>query len=289
MASSTRSSATRPVATLTISFGLVAIPVKLYSATVASERLSFHLVRRSDGSRVKEQYVAVNDGKLVQRNDMAKGYEFAKGKHVVFSTEELKMLEDATSTALDIVEFVPLDSVDPIYFMATYYLMPDKGGSKPYALLTTALQEERSCAVGKWTSRGKEHVVIIRPIQNGLALHQLHFKAELRDLKDLGYDSAKVTAPEVKLARQLISHLSAAQFDADEFSDEHRARVQAEIKKKIQGKEISLAQSSAEKPRDNVIDMMDALKASLEAQGGKSTARKTSKRARGATRPRKTA
>lgn len=233
--------------------------------------------------------MAVNDGKLVERSDMAKGYEFAKGKHVVFSTEELKLLEDATSAALDIVEFVPLDSVDPIYFMAAYYLMPDKGGLKPYALLTSALQEERRCAVGKWTSRGKEHVVIIRPIQNGLALHQLHFRAELRNLKDLGYDSAKVTAAEVKLARQLITHLSAQQFDANEFADEHRARVQSEIKKKIQGKEISLAETAAVKPRDNVINLMDALKASLEAKGGKSTARKTPKRMRGATRPRKTA
>jgi len=289
MPSNTRSAATRPIASLTISFGLVAIPVKLYSATVASEKLAFHLVRRSDGSRVKEQYVAVNDGKLVQRSDMAKGYEFAKGKHVIFSAEELKMLEDATSTALEIVEFVPLDSVDPIYFMASYYLMPDKGGIKPYALLTTALEEEGRCAVGKWTSRGKEHVVIVRPIQNGLALHQLHFRAELRNLKDLGYGSVKVTASEVKLARQLITHLSAGQFDADKFADEHRARVRAEIKKKIQGKEISLAETPAEKPRDNVINLMDALKASLGARGGKSTARKTPKRMRGAARPRKTA
>jgi DNA end-binding protein Ku len=287
MPSNTPPSATRPIASLTISFGLVAIPVKLYSATVASERLAFHLVRRSDGSRIKEQYVAVNDGKLVERTDMAKGYEFAKGKHVVFTAEELKMLEDATSTALDIVEFVPLDSIDPIYFMASYYLLPDKGGAKPYALLATALQEERRCALGKWTSRGKEHVVIIRPIQNGLALHQLHFSAELRELKDLGYGSTKVTAPEVKLARQLISHLSAQQFDPNEFADEHRARVQAEIKKKIQGKEISLAETPAEKPRDNVINLMDALKASLESKGGKGTARKTPRRS--GTRPRKTA
>jgi DNA end-binding protein Ku len=288
MPSNIRRPPTRPIASLTISFGLVAIPVKLYSATVASERLAFHLVRRSDGSRVKEQYVAVNDGKLVDRADMAKGYEFAKGKHVVFSTEELKVLEDATSTALDIVEFVPLESVDPIYFMATYFLLPDKGGAKPYALLTTALVEEGRCAVGKWTSRGKEHVVIIRPAQNGLALHQLHFRAELRELKDLGYDSTRVTAPEVKLARQLISHLSVQKFDPNEFADEHRARVQAEIKKKIEGKEISLAEMPAEQPRDNVINLMDALKASLGSKSEKRAVRKAPKK--GATsRSRKTA
>jgi DNA end-binding protein Ku len=273
--------ASRPIATLTISFGLVAIPVKLYSAIVASERIAFHLLRKSDGSRVKEQYVAANDGKLVERSDMVKGYEFAKGKHVMFSAEELKVLEDATSPSLEIAQFVPLDSVDPVYFMATYYLLPDKGGAKPYALLATALNEEQRCAVGKWTSRGKEHVIVIRPIKDGLALHQLHFKAEVRELKDLGYDAAKVSDSEVKLARQLIDHLSAKQFDPNEFKDEHRARVQAQIKKKVQGKEISLADAPAEAPRSNVVNLMDALKASLAGKGGGSVQRRASKKASG--------
>jgi DNA end-binding protein Ku len=254
----------RPIASLSISFGLVAIPVKLYSAVVASERLAFHLLRKSDGSRIKEQFVAVNDGKQVERADMVKGYEFSKGKHVAFTVDELKVLEDATSPALDIVQFVPLESVDPVYFMATYYLLPDKGGAKPYALLSTALSEERQCAVGKWTSRGKEHVIIIRPAGKGLALHQLHFGAEVRDLEDLGYEPATVTQPEVKLARQLIEHLSAQRFDPNEFADEHRARVLQEIKKKIQGKDISASEEPARKPRDNVVNIMDALKASLK-------------------------
>jgi DNA end-binding protein Ku len=273
--------ASRPIASLTISFGLVAIPVKLYSAIVASQRIAFHLLRKSDGSRVKEQFVAANDGKLVDRSDMVKGYEFSKGKHVMFTAEELKVLEDATSPSLEIAQFVPLDSVDPVYFMATYYLLPDKGGAKPYALLATALNEERRCAVGKWTSRGKEHIIVIRPIKNGLALHQLHFKAEVRDLKDFGYEAAKVADSEVKLARQLIDHLSAKQFDPNEFKDEHRARVQAEIKKKVQGKEISLADAPAESPRSNVINLMDALKASLARKGAASAQRKASKKAGG--------
>jgi len=266
--------ATRPIASLSISFGLVAIPVKLYSAVIASERLAFHLLRKSDGSRVKEQYVAVNDGKQVDRADMVKGYEFSKGKHVTFTADELKVLEDATSPALDIVQFVPLESVDPVYFMATYYLLPDKGGAKPYALLSTALTEERRCAVGKWTSRGKEHVIIIRPAGKGLALHQLHFGAEVRDLKGLGYTPVSVTQPEVKLARQLIAHLSAKRFDANEFVDEHRARVLQEIKKKAQGKDIALSDAPREKPRDNVISIMDALKASIDK---KASGRKVAK------------
>jgi DNA end-binding protein Ku len=272
-------SQTRPIASLTISFGLVAIPVKLYSATIASERLAFHLLRKSDGSRIKEQFVAVNDGKRVERAEMAKGYEFTKGKHVIFTMQELKLLEDATSPSLEIAEFVPLESVDPVYFMATYYLLPDKGGAKPYALLTTALIEEHRCAVGKWTSRGKQHVIIIRPIKHGLALHQLHFKTEIRELEDLGYDPSKVSASEVKLARELIDHLSAKRFDPNAFVDEHRARVRAEIKKKIQGKEISFAEAPAQKPRDNVINLMDALKASLQAKSGRIPARKSVQKA----------
>jgi DNA end-binding protein Ku len=271
--------ATRPIATLTISFGLVAIPVKLYPATVSSERISFHLLRKTDGSRLKEQFVAVNDGKLVDRSDMVKGYEFAKGKHVVFTPEELKVLEDATSPALEIAKFVPLDSVDPIYFMASYYLLPDKGAAKPYALLATALRQEGRCAVGKWTYRGKEHVIIIRAVDGGLILHQLHFKAEVRELKDFGRDTTKVSDAEVKLARQLIDHLSAKRFDPNEFVDEHRERIQAEIKKKVQGKEISLAEPQGEKRGANVINLMDALKASLEERGNSRKAKASNKAA----------
>ena len=272
--------AVRPIANLTISFGLVAIPVSMYSAIVTSERIAFHLLRKSDGSRVKEQYVAVNDGKLVKRTDMVKGYEFAKDKHVTFTADELKALEDATSPTLQIAQFVPLESVDPLYFMATYYLLPDQSGEKPYALLSTALSQEHQCAVGKWTSRGKEHIIIIRPIQAGLALHQLHFKAEVRDLKDLGYRATQVSESEVKLARQLIHQLSAKQFDPNEFVDEHHARVQAEIKKKLQGKKMSFDNVPAVAPRSNVINLMEALKASLQKRGKDSTSKKQPKKTR---------
>src|ERR1700761_3752139 len=133
----------RSIASLTISFGLVAIPVKLYSAIASADRISFNLLRRSDGSRVKQQYVAVNDGKLVERSEMTKGYEFAKDQYVLFSPEELKALEDATSHSIDIGQFVPLNSVDPVFFDGTSYLAPDKGGAKPYSLLTTALRQSK--------------------------------------------------------------------------------------------------------------------------------------------------
>src|ERR1700691_4085216 len=152
----------RSIASLTISFGLVAIPVKLYSATVSSERISFNLLRQKDGSRVKQQYVAVNDGKIVERSEMVKGYEFAKDQYVMFSPEEIKALEEVGTRSIDVQEFVPLASVDPVYFNNTYYLAPDKGGAKPYTLFATVLRETQRCAVGRWATRGREYVVILR-------------------------------------------------------------------------------------------------------------------------------
>jgi DNA end-binding protein Ku len=282
----------RSIASLTISFGLVAIPVKLYSATVSSERLSFNLLRQKDGSRVKQQYIAVNDGKPVERSEMVKGYEFAKDQYVMFSPEELKALEDTTSHAIDIGQFVPLDSVDPVYFDGTYYLAPDKGGAKPYTLLATALRKAHQCAVGRWISRGKEHIVVIRPLDDGLAMHQLHFKAEVRDLKDLGIEPAAVSDPELKLAQQLIDHLAAKRFDPNEYADEHKARVQAAIEKKVEGQEVSLAEAPVANRGGNVIDLMEALRASIDSRGSKSAdlkQRKAPKRAPAAGASRKSA
>jgi len=282
----------RSIASLTISFGLVAIPVKLYSATVSSERISFNLLRQKDGSRVKQQYVAVNDGKPVERSEMVKGYEFAKDQYVMFSPEELKTLEDATTHAIDIGQFVPLDSVDPLYFDGTYYLAPDKGAAKPYTLLATALRKANQCAVGRWISRGKEHIVIIRALEDGLAMHQLHFKAEVRDLKELGVEAAPVSEPELKLARQLIDHLAAKRFDPNEYADEHKARVEAAIQRKVDGKQVTLAEAPESTKSGNVIDLMEALRASIDARGSKATdlkERKAPKRAAAQASSRKTA
>ena len=272
----------RSIASLTISFGLVAIPVKLYSATVSAERLSFNLLRQNDGSRVKQQYVAVNDGKPVERSEMVKGYEFAKDQYVMFSADELKALEDTTTHAIDIGQFVPLDSVDPLYFDGTYYLAPDKGGAKPYTLLATALRKAKQCAVGRWISRGKEHIVVIRALADGLAMHQLHFKAEVRDLKDLGVEAAPVSEPELKLASQLIDQLAAKRFDPNEYADEHKARVEAAIQRKVDGKEVSIAEGPVATLGGNVIDLMEALRASIDARGSKAAdlkERKAPKRA----------
>ena len=263
----------RSIASLTISFGLVAIPVKLYSATSSSERISFNLLRQRDGSRVKQQYVAVNDGALVERSEMTKGYEFAKGQYVMFSAEELKTLEDTTTHTIDITQFVPLDSVDPIYFDGTYYLAPDKGGAKPYSLLATALKKAKQCAVGRWISRGKEHIVVLRPMDEGLAMHQLHFKAEVRSIKDLGVETSPVSDAELKLANKLIDQLAAKRFDPNEYVDEHRARVEAAVQRKVEGKEVSFAEPPTVEGVSNVVDLMEVLKASLSARGGKAEAK----------------
>jgi DNA end-binding protein Ku len=280
----------RSIASLTISFGLVAIPVKLYSATVASERVSFNLLRKKDGSRVKQQYIAVNDGQIVERPEMIKGYEFAKDQFVQFSADELKALEDTTTHSIDIGQFVPLETVDPVYFDGTYYLAPDKGGAKPYSLLATALRKTKQCALGRWISRGKEHIVVIRPIDDGLAMHQLHFQAEVRQIKDFGIEPAAVSEPELKLAQQLIDHLAAKRFDPNEFHDEFKGRIEAAIQKKVQGKEISLSEAPVASNSGNVIDLMAALRMSIDAKGTKtlSKQRKGPKRA-AQVAPRKTA
>jgi len=273
----------RSIASLTISFGLVAIPVKLYSATVASERISFNLLHQKDGSRLKQQYVCAAEGKVVDRSEIVKGYEFAKDQYVMFTPAEIKALEEAGSPEIAIEEFVPLDSVDPVYFDKTYYLTPDKGGPKPYTLLTTALREAKRCAIGRWAARGREHIVVIRALESGLAMHQLHFQAEVRTIGSMGIEPSQVTDAELKLARQLIEAQTAKRFEPSSYVDEFRGRVEAAIQKKVEGKEISLSETPAAAPSRNVIDLMEVLRQSIEARGAKATddlkARKPPKRA----------
>ena len=275
--------AARSIGSLTISFGLVAIPVKLYSATKSESSFSFNLLHSTCGSRLKQQYICQKEGVVVERDQMVKGYEFAKDQYVQFAPEEIKALEEAGTQSIDIAEFVPIESVDPVYFDGTYYLAPDKGGAKPYSLLATALKKAKQCAVGRWISRGKEHIVILRPMDDGLAMHQLHFKAEVRAIKDLGVEAAPVSDAELKLANQLIDQLAAKRFDPNEYVDEHKARVEAAVQRKVEGKEVSFAEPpSVEGGVSNVVDLMEVLKASLNARGGKAaeaTERKAPKKA----------
>lgn len=275
------------MASLTIAFGLVAIPVKLYSATVSSERLRFHLLHAKDGSRLKQQYVCLEEQKVVGRDEIVKGYEFAKDQYVQFTAKELQALEEAGTHSVDVAQFVPLAAVDPVYFERTYYLAPDQGGAKPFTLFVTALRESGRCAVGRWASHGREHVVILRPIENALALHQLHFAPEVQSVAALGVESAKVRDAELKLARQLIEQQSAETFDPAAYPDEVKARVEEAIQRKVEGREVTVAEPRPT-PGGNVVDLMSALKASLERGTAASGQRRPAARA-SARRPSKRA
>ena len=258
--------AARSMASLTISFGMVSIPVDLFTATVSSEKISFNLLHAKDGSRLKQQYVCLKEGTVVERNEIVKGYEFAKDQYVQFTAEEIKALDEAGSDTIDIVEFVPLVSVDPLYFDRSYYLAPGKGGARPYALLAAALRETRRCAIGHWASHGRDHMIVLRPLEKAIVMHQLHFAAEVRSVDDIGAVPTEVKDSELKLARQLIDQQAVDRFDPTLYVDEVKARIEAAIQKKVEGHQISLSAAPIRTPSGNVIDLMSALKASL---GGK--------------------
>ena len=205
--------AARSIASLTISFGLVSIPVKLYSATEASRAISFNLLHKGCGSRLKQQYICVKEEVPVAREDMVKGYEFAKDQYVMFTPEELKALEEAGTHSAEITEFVPIEAIDPVYFDKAYYLAPDKGGAKPYALLARALRESKRCALGRWAARGKQYIVMIRPVEDGLVMQQLLYAGEVRSIKDIEIPKTEVKDAELKLAQQLIEQQASDKFD----------------------------------------------------------------------------
>jgi DNA end-binding protein Ku len=254
--------AARSIGSLTISFGLVAIPVKLYSATKSEGTFSFNLLHKGCGSRLKQQYICQKEGVIVERDQMVKGYEFAKDQYVQFSNEEIKALEEAGTQSIDIQEFVPIESVDPVYFDKTYYLAPDKGGAKPYGLLAEALKEAKVAAVGRWASRGKGHIVMVRPIGDTLAMQQLYYAADVRSTDEIEVAKPDVKPAELKLARQLIDQQTSTSFDPTTYTDELRARLQAAIDKKVEGQEISVSEAAPESA-GKVIDLMEALRASL--------------------------
>jgi DNA end-binding protein Ku len=270
-----RSMAARSIASLTVSFGLVSIPVKLFSATEASRAISFNLLHKACGSRLKQQYICAKEEVVVPREDMAKGYEFAKDQYVMFSPEELKALEEAGTHTAEITEFVPIESVDPIYFDKAYYLGPDKGGNKPYALLARALRESERCALGRWAARGKGYIVMIRPIEtehgDALVMQQLLYAAEVRSVKEIEIPKTDVKDAELKLAQQLIEQQASDKFDPAAYTDEVRKRVEAAVQKKVEGQEITLA-AEPETGGAQVIDLMEALRASLGKKKPASTA-----------------
>lgn len=261
----------RPFASGTISFGLVTIPVKLYSTGETASGIQLNMLHRKCGTRLKQQYICPTDDEVVGRDEMVKGYEYAKGQYVLFSDEELKALTPEPTNAIEITEFVPSQEVDPVYFEKSTYLGPDKGGDKPYRLLSQAMRETGRAAVARYAARGKDYLVLLRPYEDGLIMQQLRYADEIRSFTEVPVAPSEVKEPELRLAMQLIEQIAADEFHPEVYEDNVRKRTRALIEQKVQGQEIQA--TPAEAPKAQIIDLMEALKASLAAAQpkGKST------------------
>ncbi len=267
----------RPIATATVSFGLVSVPVKLYSAGEPGRRISFNWMHERCGTRLKQRYYCPKDDETVERSDMVKGYEFAKDQYVVFKPEELKALEEQASQSIDITEFVPADQVERIYLDKPYYLGPEKGGERAYRLLSAALRKTGRAAIAKYAARGKQYLVMVRPMEDGLIMEQLLYPQEIRPFSEVPLEDGEVKEQELELAVQLIEQAATDDFQPENYRDEVRERVLALIQQKVDGEEITIAPT--EEPQTQIIDLMAALKASLAAgQEGGSQERKPAQR-----------
>jgi DNA end-binding protein Ku len=257
--------AARSMSTATISFGLVTVPIRLYAASESQAAVSFNLLHEKCHSRLKQQYVCPKDEEIVTRDQMVKGYEFSKDQYVVFTEDEIKSMAEEASKTIEITEFVPLAKVDPIYFEGAYYIGPDKGGDKAYRLLSEAMRHTGRCALAKWAARGKQYLVLMRPLENGLVMQVLHYADEVRPFSEIPVGEATVKEPELKLAVQLIEQIATDEFKPETYVDEVRARYHEAIQKKVEGQEITAP--VAEAPKGQIIDLMEALKASLAQKG----------------------
>jgi DNA end-binding protein Ku len=242
---------------------MVSIPIRMYSAGESASAVSFNLLHAKCRSRLKQQYVCPKDNEIVPRDQMVKGYEFAKEQYVVFSEEELKAMAEEAQRAIEITEFVPASTVDPVYFDGAYYLGPDKGGEKAYRLLNEAMKQTGRAALARWSARGKQYLVMIRPSGKGLVMQQLLHADEVRPISEVPIDDAEVREAELKLAVQIVEQISRDEFHPESYEDEVRKRYHEAIQRKIEGQEITQA---PEAPRAQIIDLMEALKASLAAK-----------------------
>ena len=252
--------AVRPMGSGTISFGLVSIPCKLFSTADTASAVRFNYLS-TDGSRLRQQYIRASDGEIVEREDRVQGYEFAKGQYVTFTPDELKALNVAATNAIDIDEFIPLAEVERIYIERVYYLGPDKGAGRSYHLLREALAKTKRAALARYAARGKSYLVLVRPFGDGLVMEQLKHEDELRRMDDVPLDVCDVNEGELGLAIQIIEQRANEQFEPDKYKDEVRTRTLELIQQKIDGQDISVAPE--EKPEAKIIDLMEALKASV--------------------------
>ncbi len=274
--------AARAISSGTISFGLVSIPIKLYTAA-SSDGIAFNFLHNRCGSRMKQQQFCPVCEEVVQRSDLVRGYEFAKNQYVRFENDELKALEEETSKVIELEEFVPLEKVDPVYFEKTYYLGPDKGGEKAYRLLADAMAESNRVGLAKYVMRGKEALVLIRAVQGGLMLHTMYYAGEVRDFDDIDRgQTVKLKDGELDLAVRLIDELVSKEFHPGNYHDEYKARVLNLVEQKVEGKEVTALEPQVR--QSQVVDLMEALKASLEKHDGAVSKAKSTGRAAARTR-----
>ena len=259
--------AARPISTSTVSFGLVSLPVKLYSTGQSSAKVRFNWINRDTGARVKYQYVDAQSGEAVERDNLVKGYEFARNQYVTFEPDELKAIEAQSTEMIEITEFVPAADIDRIYLERAYYLGPARGGARAYRLLSAALTEMERVAIARYSARGKQRLVMIRPLGDGLILEQLFYPDEVRSFDEVPVEEGEVSDAELELAKQFIEQAASDAFDPARYRDEVKERVQNLIDRKIEGEQITMAPQ--EEPETKIIDLMEALKASLGGAGEK--------------------
>lgn len=254
----------RPIASSTISFGLVSLPVKLYATSQSSAKIRFNWINGETGARLKQQYVDAGSGDVVPKEKMVKGYEVAKNQFVTFEPEELKALEAESTELIEIAEFVRVEAIDRVQVNRAYYLGPAQGGGRAYRLLSAALAQAGVVAVARYSARGRQYLTMIRPLDGGLVLEQLLYPDEVRSFDEVPREEGTVDEAELALAKQLVANATVEAFDPSRYKDDVRERVQALIDRKVEGEQITLAPQ--ERPETRIIDLMEALKASLGSQ-----------------------
>ena len=262
-----------------LTFGLISMPVRLFSAARGS-RVQFHMLHRDDHVRIKQQLFCPQDERVVSRDEIVKGYEYEKGEYVVIEPSDIKKIEPKTTKAMEILEFVRSAEIDPVYFESSYYLVPEEAGQRPYALLTRALEESEYVAIAKLAMHNREYTVFLRPMNGGLMLHTMYYEDEVRKVEQFGKtDSIELKDAEVKVAHQLVEAL-AAEFDPKKYNDTFEENVKKLIQARLEGKEVA----PVEKPRKPApaVDLMAALKESL-AQVPKKPAQRVAEAQRAST------
>lgn len=259
-----------------ISFGIVSIPVKLYSTVDTTKAIRFNMLRK-DGARLKQQYISATDGEIVEKEDRVKGYEFAKGQYVLFTDEEMKAMDAKSTGEIAISEFVPAAEVSALYVEKVNCLGPDKGAARSYHLLAEAMRRTGRSALARYAARGKCYLVLIHPLDEGLIMIQLRHQEEMRSFSEVEIPDSEIDDAELKLAIQLIDQVSAEKFEPENYTDEVRHHMLEVTEQKVNGEEIVVAQEEREETK--IIDIMEALKASLKESGsGKKAAKAAAKK-----------